>query len=326
MKEPLFSIFMPVYNSESTLRVAIESVLSQTCSNWELIIIDDCSTDSSLDIAHEYEKEYNSIHVLSMLKNSRNPRMPRELGMSVAKGEYFIFLDSDDTLDPNYLKDMSYQSSLPEVDVILPIMVLVSSTSHTWIGTVPSKVLEKDVYTGEEACKMTIPRYSIGCGGMAFKSTLYSYVKEENDCEGSFSDEIAERIILLHARKVSQSSAKYFYVYNDQSVSHKRTVKYYQFLIADQYLLEFCKQHFDLETHSKMANSVLSHLISFYKDYIKHKCDLSIEEQYQIEKIFSSSYTIVRKEPRKIFSVKKRMFLLNITIFHVLCRVLLFFK
>lgn len=326
MEKPLFSIIIPVYNSESSLRAAIESVLSQTCSNWELIIVDDCSTDSSLDIAQEYEKEYNCIHVLSMPKNSGNPRLPRELGMGVAKGDFFIFLDSDDTIDSNYISEMSCQAALSEIDVILPIMVLVSETNHTWSGTIPRDTTKKNVYTGAEACKMTIPHYSIGCGGMAFKRTLYSYAKSENGCGGSFSDEIAERIILLHARKVVQSSAKYFYYYNDQSVSHKRTVKYYQFLVADQYLLAFCKQNFELDTCRKMASSMLSHLISFYKDYIRHKRELSVEEQYQIEKIFSDSYTIVSQEPRSFFQIKQRIFLLNITIFHVLCKVLLFLK
>lgn len=94
----LVSIITPSYNSEKFIKETIESVLNQTYMNWELLIVDDCSTDESPKIIKEYSKIDSRIKYLRNEKNG-GPAISRNRGLDIAKGEYIAFLDSDDFWD-----------------------------------------------------------------------------------------------------------------------------------------------------------------------------------------------------------------------------------
>lgn len=96
--KPLVSIIMPLYNSEEFISETINSVLNQTYNNWELIIIDDCSIDSSAKIIKDFIKNDSRIKYLKNEKNS-GPAFSRNKGIDIAKGKYISFLDSDDFWD-----------------------------------------------------------------------------------------------------------------------------------------------------------------------------------------------------------------------------------
>lgn len=98
--EPLVSVIIPVYNRECTLKRAIDSVLNQTYKNIELIIVDDASTDSSLQLAQEYLKD--GVKILTLPQNV-GAAEARNRGMKVAEGEYIAFQDSDDEWFPEKL-------------------------------------------------------------------------------------------------------------------------------------------------------------------------------------------------------------------------------
>lgn len=95
VKEPLVTVVMPVYNAERFLRQAIESVLEQTYSNIELIMIDDCSNDLSYQIMAEYEKQDCRVRAIKGDKNQGVAHV-RNRGIQLAEGEYIALLDSDD--------------------------------------------------------------------------------------------------------------------------------------------------------------------------------------------------------------------------------------
>lgn len=94
-EKPLVSVVMPVYNASRFLRQAIESVLSQTYQNLELIAVDDCSTDDSLQILREYQNRDERLHVIAGETNQGVSRV-RNRGIQEAKGKYIALLDSDD--------------------------------------------------------------------------------------------------------------------------------------------------------------------------------------------------------------------------------------
>ena len=101
----LISVVLPVYNGEKYLRESIESVIAQTYRNWELLILDDCSTDNSADIAIEFAKRDSRIHYY---KNEMNLRLPRNLnkGFSLAKGNFLTWTSDDNRFKPEALKKM----------------------------------------------------------------------------------------------------------------------------------------------------------------------------------------------------------------------------
>ena len=98
---PLVSVILTNYNNEKYLAKAINSVITQTYINWELIIIDDSSSDNSLNIINKFKKE-NNITIL-ILKKNKGVSFCRNLGMRLSKGKYVAFLDSDDFWTNNKL-------------------------------------------------------------------------------------------------------------------------------------------------------------------------------------------------------------------------------
>ena len=101
-KDSLISIIVPVYNVEKYLTCCIESVLAQTYKNWELILIDDGSEDSSGVICDEYSRKDKRIKTIH--KSNEGVSISRNIGVKEASGEYIVFLDSDDYLDVDTLK------------------------------------------------------------------------------------------------------------------------------------------------------------------------------------------------------------------------------
>lgn len=97
------SIITPNYNGALYLAYAIESVLNQTWDDWEMIIIDDCSTDQSLSIIEQYVKKEPKIRFISSQHNA-GPANARNIGIQYATGQYIAFLDSDDIWFPHKLE------------------------------------------------------------------------------------------------------------------------------------------------------------------------------------------------------------------------------
>lgn len=103
MNDKLISIIMPCYNSASTISKSIDSVSAQSYSNWELIIVDDCSTDRTPDIISQYIKSGLNIKYFRLPSNTGSPVSPRNVGIGASSGDYVSFLDSDDVWLPNKL-------------------------------------------------------------------------------------------------------------------------------------------------------------------------------------------------------------------------------
>ncbi|TBN00175.1 glycosyltransferase family 2 protein [Hyunsoonleella flava] len=97
------SIITPTYNSERFIKATIQSVLSQTYTNWELLIIDDASTDGTLEIINGFISKQKNINVLQNQVN-QGAAVSRNLGIKKASGDFIAFLDSDDLWKPSKLE------------------------------------------------------------------------------------------------------------------------------------------------------------------------------------------------------------------------------
>lgn len=100
---PLVSIITPCYNAADTIADTIKSVQSQTWQNWEMLIVDDCSTDGSYKIISEAADDDKRIRALSTPKASGSPAAPRNMALQAARGRYVAFLDADDMWLPEKL-------------------------------------------------------------------------------------------------------------------------------------------------------------------------------------------------------------------------------
>ena len=98
------SVIIPIYNTEKYLCRCIESVLNQTFDHYEILLIDDGSTDDSASICYEYTQRHNKIKAI--YANHLGVASARNLGLKLAKGKYIMFCDSDDYAEPNWIQTL----------------------------------------------------------------------------------------------------------------------------------------------------------------------------------------------------------------------------
>lgn len=102
--DKLISIVVPVYNVAEYVEECIVSIINQTYKNLQIIVIDDGSTDKSIDICQKYAKNDSRIEIIS--QENKGVSAARNSGMKVAKGEFITFIDSDDYVDNNYIETL----------------------------------------------------------------------------------------------------------------------------------------------------------------------------------------------------------------------------
>lgn len=119
MNIPEVSVIIPLYNAEKNIVECLETLLAQTLKNFEVIIVDDCSTDSSVAIVESYSSKLGGRLKLSHTnKNSGKPALPRNKGLTLSRGEYVLFIDDDDLLTPTALEELFTLAKTYDADVV----------------------------------------------------------------------------------------------------------------------------------------------------------------------------------------------------------------
>lgn len=113
---PMISVILPVYNVENYLRECLESVLAQTYTNYELIVVNDGSTDNSLAIINEYKDKFERISIISQINKGLSEA--RNAGYSSITGKYTYFLDSDDYILSETFENLVFLAEKNQLDLI----------------------------------------------------------------------------------------------------------------------------------------------------------------------------------------------------------------
>lgn len=140
----LISIIVPVYNCENFLPICLESINKQTYPNFEIILINDGSTDGSGELCDKYAKQNNKINVVH--QKNRGPAAARNTGIEKAQGEFIFFIDSDDYLEPDALQTLIEKFRQKHADLTIgdfrKISHITSESGHavffkedTWLGS-----------------------------------------------------------------------------------------------------------------------------------------------------------------------------------------------
>ena len=112
----MISVIIPVYNSEKYLRECLDSVLSQTFQDMEIIAVNNGSSDSSGMILEEYSGKDNRIKIIN--QENKGPGGARNAGLEMAKGKYLFFIDSDDRVEKNFLESLIQFSIAYDCDIV----------------------------------------------------------------------------------------------------------------------------------------------------------------------------------------------------------------
>lgn len=116
---PAVSVIIPMYNVEKYIGETLDSLLAQTFQNFELIVVDDCSTDASATVVENYAERFGGrLNLTSLKKHSGGATEPRNFGLAYSRGEYVYFMDSDDTVTPSALEILYAYAKKFDADVV----------------------------------------------------------------------------------------------------------------------------------------------------------------------------------------------------------------
>lgn len=129
IKEELCSMIMPVYNSEKYIAEAIESVIKQTYKNWEIIVVNDASTDDTEKIIKSYREKDKRIKLISLPKN-QGAANARNIAIQNAKGRYIAFLDADDYWEKEKLQEQIQILQNSNADISYTAYLMIDETGR----------------------------------------------------------------------------------------------------------------------------------------------------------------------------------------------------
>ena len=145
-KNILISIIVPIYKAERYLHRCVDSIIAQTFTDWELLLIDDGSPDGSGEICDEYAKRDNRIKVLH--KENGGVSSARQKGQNKARGEYTIHVDPDDWVEPTMLEDLYNKAKKDDADMVICDYYQNKGNMQTYIKQKPSR-LDSDTVLSE---------------------------------------------------------------------------------------------------------------------------------------------------------------------------------
>ena len=296
MHAPVISISMPAYNVEKYIGEAIESILAQSFTDWELIIVDDCSKDKTLAIASEYAAKDSRIRIIKRDENSGSVRLPRFDGVMAAHGTYICAIDSDDAIEPEYLQKMIDRQRETRSDIVLCRMRLCNQALQEDGRMIPDAQYNMSkIFCGREAVIATLGGWQIAMNGMLVASKLnHDYVKQNYDPKRNtiFADELDQRKLLLSASSVAIKDASYLYRQQQGSVIHKVNLRRFDQLIDIGYYLDFVFQNFtdDRDTINKVLKECLEKTYRCQQMFLANKKVFKKEERNYISKLIKTTY------------------------------------
>ena len=293
MSEPLISIVMPVYNTAQFLARSIESVLVQTYKNLEIVIVDDASTDNSWEIIQKYALKDQRIKAQT-IPFVDGPKVTRDCAIRRATGDWIIPIDSDDTIEPDYVKKIWNRHVETGADFIGTKMVLVDENCVKLGSTIPSAEFDYSVvYSGTEAMLRILSYWQFGANGAMWNRSVMTNVCPEGT-KYDYADEFDTRVYLNNCRSVAFVEADYYFTQNTHSCTHKKSVHFYTYLLFNKIKL---KEYFDFRYGKGCALSVYYQdevvkeyeniLFSFVCYCLKNKVKVSKDVRSMLGKAYS---------------------------------------
>lgn len=222
------TILVAVYNAEPYLRKCLDSLIEQTLSDIQIVCIDDCSTDRSLQILRAYAERDKRIIVMQTLQNS-GQAVARNLGLSVAQGEFTTMLDSDDWYAPDTLMK-AYEAFIenPEADSVVLDCILYDEKTHT--ETTYENKTSKRLLTGQEAFRLSLDWRIHGL--YVIRTSLHKQYPYDTTCK-LYSDDNTTRLHYLHSRQVAFCTGRYYYRQHEASTTRSCSIRRFDYMEAN---------------------------------------------------------------------------------------------
>ena len=295
--QPLVSIIMPVYNCERFLSESIESVISQSFKNWELLIVDDGSKDKSVSIAESYVEKDSRIRLYKNESEEHGPGIARNYGIERIRGKYTYFLDADDWIEKDLLKDTVTLAEKMEADIVPFGFVIEDNGKKIKKSLKPCGCFE---FQDFKKIANDIVR---GTWGECFELIRSELLQDMSQNKHKTCEDICFQMDLLcNVKKVCGIDKEYYhYRFVNDSASHTNKWDDNFFDVAiivwnkERMFLEYCGLNEDSQI---MKNTLIERYTGFIYWLCQRKCPLTLIEKYALIKDIGNRIEI-KKYKRK---------------------------
>ncbi|MWX42503.1 glycosyltransferase family 2 protein, partial [Francisella tularensis] len=212
----LITLVIPIYNIENYLGRCLDSVINQTYKDLEIILVNDGSTDNSLEICESYAKEDSRIKIIN--KNNGGLSSARNVGLDACKGDYVTFIDSDDWVSLDYIEILYKNIIDNNADISIINAIKVKSQNNDFTLKEQKNLLHTYFSSIEFALDNTLP--VMACAKL-YKTKLFENLRFTNSIV--FEDEDIMYRLLYHANKiVCTDYIGYFYFQRPTSITSSK--------------------------------------------------------------------------------------------------------
>lgn len=241
--KPRVTWVMPAYNVARFIGEAIGSILAQTFEDWELVVVDDCSTDETASIVARMAEADPRIRLLSTTAQSGTVHLPRRMAIEAALADIVAPLDADDKVDPHYLEHLLAVMDATGAEIVYPQMCGFDGKP---VVTYADGITDTPL-PGRELLRHTLDGWHIACDGGIIRRDLYLGIFGrfgDADFNRAFGDELLTRYLLYDARSVVVTEEKYYYRVNADSVSRAPSPSRFELLANGHLLLDFVRSRY----------------------------------------------------------------------------------
>ena len=213
--DKLISIIVPVYNADAYLRRCVDSILAQSFTEFEALLIDDGSSDGSGPLCDLYEKQDARIRVFH--KENNGVSSARNYGLDKASGSYITFLDSDDYVGPDYLRILYEMLEEADADLSILSSANISSADAVFIDSVDQRTLLSQEEVFQELLRDS--KFGFYLWGKLYKCSLFDELRFPL---GKTFEDIAVLpcVVARCSRCVFSTAQQYYYFQREGSITH----------------------------------------------------------------------------------------------------------
>jgi len=227
------SIIVPNYNHAPYLNQRIDSILNQTFQDFELILLDDCSTDNSKEILLSYKNHLKVSHVVFNDQNSGSTFLQWDKGIKLAKGEFIWIAESDDWAEANFLEEMiTAEKKYPDAGLLYSASKLIDSDGNCTYDNAASNTGETIFYKGKDFIeqKMLTSNPIWNASMMLFRKSLLSHIENNEYRQMKYSGDWLLYVQLIsntNVLEIKQTLNHYRIHAENVSNQAKQSGKYY---------------------------------------------------------------------------------------------------